>query len=220
MATLAGSVIVETQGLLNDPTGAIYPTQALIPILNKSYRELQTKLNALGISTSKEVNGVVPVPTPIDYLGDGAGLPTDFLYPIEIGERLLGSEDKFVPMDEREWEPTTEPVNELRYWTWREETLWFVGALTNRQLYLRYIKSLTPIAAVENPILITDSQSFLAQRTAALASLLLGHNPNRSNALMTDLYSTNGPWEDMKATKVKRLQNIPVRRRRTRYRVP
>jgi hypothetical protein len=220
MATVAGTVVVEVQGLLNDPTGSIYPTQALLPFLNKAYRELQTKLNALGISFSKEVIGVIPFLTGNTNLSDGAGLPSDFLHPVELGERLLGSEDKFIPIEEREWEPDTKPANELRYWTWREEALYFVGALTDRQIYLRYIKSLTPIAAIENPILINDSQTFLAQRTAALAALLLGQNSTRSRDLMTDLYSANGPWEDMKATKVKRLQNIPVRRRRTRYRVP
>jgi hypothetical protein len=85
---------------------------------------------------------------------------------------------------------------------------------------IRYVKSLPALADVTSPVLINDSQTWLAQRTAAIASLLLGHNPSRAEALITDLYGFNGPWEDLKATKVKRLQNIPVRRRRTRWRIP
>jgi hypothetical protein len=220
MALVTNTVLTEIKGLLNDPSGSIYPDQALIPLLQKSYRELQVKLNALGISTSKEVIGTTVLLVGTKILGDGAGLPTDLIYPIELGERLMGSENKFAPMEEREWDMDATPGNELGVWVWREETLHFIGANTDRQIMIRYVKSLPALADVTSPVLINDSQTWLAQRTAAIASLLLGHNPSRAEALITDLYGFNGPWEDLKATKVKRLQNIPVRRRRTRWRIP
>jgi hypothetical protein len=219
MALVAGTVITEIKGLLNDPTGSIYPDPALIPLLNKSYRELQTKLAALGISVTREVSGNLPIPTGLTSLDDGSGLPIDFLYPIELGERATGSQDKFLPMEEREWEPDATQQSLLRFWVWREESLKFVGATTDRELKIRYVKSLPTVSDLTSPILITDSISFLAQRTAAIAALLLGSNPTRADTLMTDLYGAQGPWEDLKATKVKRMQNIPVRRRRTRWRV-
>lgn len=218
MPLLAAAVLTEAKGLLNDPTGSIYPDVALVPLLQKSYRELQVKLESYGISSTKEQNETISVIAGIKVLSDGAGLPNDFLRPVELGERLQGSENSFVPMDEREWEPNVKPQNELLYWTWREDILHFPGALTDRQILLRYIKSLEPITDATSPLFINDSQSYLAQRTAALASLLLGHNPTRAQALMSDLMGANGAWDDLKAVKVKRLQNIPVRRRRTRWR--
>jgi hypothetical protein len=220
MALLTSTVLTEIKGLLNDPTGSIYPDIALIPILNKAYRELQTKLAALGVSVTKEVSDTVQVLVGVDFLGDGAGLPDGFLQPIEIGERLLGSDDRFSKVDEREWEPNIKKGNELLYWTFREETLYFPGANTPRELLMRYFKSLPAITDGTTPIYITDGQTWLAQRTGALAALLIGHNPSRAEAMITDLYGYNGPWEDLKALRIKRMQNIPVRRRRTRWRIP
>lgn len=218
MAVVAGEILNEVKGLMNDPSGSIYPDIALLPILQKSYRELQVKLSALGISVSREVIGTTFLLAGIKTLGDGSGLPTDLIHPIELGERAFGSEDKFARMDEVEWEPDAKPTDHLSVWSWREEAIWFVGATTDRQIFIRYIKSLTPLTTGNTPVLINDSTTWLAQRTAALAALLLGHNPSRAEALITDLYSANGAWEDLKATKVKRLQSIPVRRRRTRWR--
>jgi len=218
MPLLAAAVLTETKGLLNDPTGSIYPDVALIPLLQKSYRELQVKLESFGISSTKEQNDTISLLAGVKFLGDGAGLPNDFLRPVELAERLMGSEDKFVPMTEREWDPNVKQQNDLIYWVWREDTLHFPGAVTPRQILLRYIKSLEVISDATSPIFINDSQSYLAQRTAALASLLLGHNPTRAQALMSDLVGAGGAWEDLKTVKVKRLQNIPVRRRRTRWR--
>lgn len=218
MALVAGEILSEIKGLMNDPAGSIYPDGALIPLLNKSYRELQIKLGALGISVTRNVVGTSFLLSGIKTLGDGSGLPSDLIYPIELGERRSGSDDNYTLMHETEWEMDREATDHLEVWTWREESLWFVGATTDRQLLIRYVKSLAPVTDGTSPILINDSQTWLAQRTASMASLLLGHNPSRAEALVTDLYSANGPWEDLKATKVKRLQNIPVRRRRTRWR--
>lgn len=219
MALLAGTVITEIQGLLNDPTGSIYPQQALFPILNKSYRELQGKLNALGISTSKEVLATISLLAGVKVLDDGAGLPTDFLMPIELGERLYGSQDKFARMEESEWEPDAKQGTSLQVWSFREESIKFVGATTDREIFMRYYKSLGALSDVNTPIMINDSQTWLAQRTASLAALLIGGNNTRAEALITDLYGVNGPWEDFKAIHIKKMQAIPVRRRRTRWRV-
>jgi hypothetical protein len=220
MALIALDVLQEIKGLMNDPSGSIYPDIALIPLLNKSYRELQVKLSALGITVTRDVSGTTFLLAGIKTLGDGSGLPTDLIYPIELAERTSGSNEIFMPMQETEWEIEVPPGTTLGVWTWREEALWFTGASTDRQILIRYVKSLSPITDGTSPILINDSQTWLSQRTAALAALLLGHNPSRAEALNIDLYSANGAWEDLKATKVKRLQNTPVRRRRTRWRKP
>jgi hypothetical protein len=219
MALLTGSVITEIQALLNDPTGSIYPTVALMPLLNKAYRELQVKLGSFGVGTTREVIKGVPLPVGTKVLDDGNGLPTDFLYPVELGERLAGSGAKYTLMVETEWESDKDQQDLLFYWSWREESIKFVGALTDRELLIRYYKSLVPLTDTTTPIQISESQTWLAQRTASIAALLLGSNPSRAEALMQDLYGSQGPWEDLKSTKVKRLQNIPVRRRRTRWRV-
>lgn len=220
MASIAGDIIIDVQGLLNDPIGAIYPPMAVLPMLRKAYKELQLKLTSYGISVTKETSTLVDVLIGTTSVGDGSGLPIDFISPIQLKERLKGSEDYYSDMVEREWEPNTKPSTTLGVWAFREEALKFVGATSDRQLYLRYWKSLNLITDLTSPIQINNADVWLAQRTAALCALLLGSNPTRAQALMGDLTSQGGAWEDLKSTKVKPMQNIPVRRRRTRYRRP
>ena len=218
MALVAATVLTETRALLNDYNGAIYPDQAILPFLDKAYRELQTRLAAYGYSAGRELAIPIPVPVGTSTLADGAGLPPDFLLPVELSERDAGSADHYYPMTEGLWESDEKKQNALRFWVWREEVIHFIGALTPREVLLKYKKALPAILEPTSSILIFNSQTWLAQRTAALAALLIGSNPSRSNALMDDLNGQQGPWEDLKQTLVHRMQSIPVRRRRTRWR--
>lgn len=220
MAITFATPLGEARALLNDVTGAIYQDAPMIPLGNKVYKELQTKLAALSISTSKEVTSpVIDVPALTFKLGDGALLPSDLIYPIQLYERADGSATllDFRPMREEDWEPNEQPQSTLDVWAWREEEIKFRGATVIREVQIRYVKSLGSITATTSPIAILNSDQWLAQRLAAIAALVIGQNPSRASALNDDLV---GIWDDLKATLVKRRQGIPVRRRRTRYRVP
>ena len=218
MAYTAAEVLSEARaGLLNDPTGAIYPDPPMIVLLNKVYKELQTKVSALGIGTTKEATAAVPVNAGVTRLGDGAGLPTGLLFPIHIKERAKGSLEDYIDMDETDFEPDIRPDIRMKFWSWREDEIKFPGATTDRELLINHVKSLGEISDVNSPILIINAQQWLAQRLAAVASATIGHNPKRGAILQGDLVTL---WSDLSATLIKRRQAIPVRRRRTRYRVP
>lgn len=216
MALLASEVIAEARGLLNDPSGAIYPTAPMVVLLNKVYKELQTKVSALGVSTTKEISQFLPVPAGTARLGDGAGLPASLLYPIWLKERALGTADKFIDMTEVEFEPyyTTPPLI-LQYWAWREDELKFAICSANREILVRFVQTLGAVTATTSPILILNSQQWLAQRLGAVASALLGSNPARAKILQDDLVEI---WDDLRITLVRRKQSLPTRRRLTRYR--
>lgn len=215
---LAGEIVASAQGLLNDPSGAIYPVQAMLPMVNKAYRELQLKVSALGIGITKEVSLPVPVIVGQTNLSPGSGLPNELLYPIHLSERAPGTSDRFVDMEERDWEPNTKPSTVLGLWVWREESIKLIGATQEREVLVRFVKTLGGATETTSQITILDSDVWLAQRTAALAALLLGSNPSRATALMNDLNASGGTWDDLRSTLVKRKQNVPVRRRRTRWR--
>ena len=219
MAILFTTVLAEARGLLNDVSGAIYPDAPMVVLGNKVYRELQTKLSALGMSTSKEVSAAIDIPAGTVRIGDGALLPADLLYPLYLEERQDGStsEEDYVPMTETEWEPSLVQTDSLRYWTWREDEIKFPGALVIREVRIRYVKSLGSITATNSPIAILNSETWFAQRLAVVASLVIGSNPTRAQALNEDLRDI---WGDFQSTLVKGRQRIPVRRRRTRYRAP
>jgi hypothetical protein len=216
MATLASDVLIEARGLLNDPSGAIYVTAPMLTLMNKVYRELQTKVSSYGVSTTKEISALISVPSGMDRLADGAGLPPSLLYPISMQERTLASSDPFVDMDEMDFEPKINPpLTRLQYWAWREDEIKFAPCSTDREVFLKFVQTLGSITSLNSPILIINSQQWMAQRLASVAAMFLGSNPNRSSALDADLVPI---WDDLRITLVRRKQSIPVRRRRTRYR--
>lgn len=215
MAILASEPLIEAKVLLNDPNGTIYVDSQLIPLLQKAYRELQTKMMLNGLPVLKEATTPQVVAAGTDKLGDGSGLPTDFVYPIELAERTPGSNEFFIPMTETQWELDEAPVPFLRYWNWREEEIKFLGATADREVRIRYMKGLTRITDSNTPIGINNAVSFLASRTAAIAALVLGSNPTRAEAINGD---ASVALDDLIGILVKREQGIGVRRRVNRYR--
>lgn len=209
-------VLLEARTLLNDPGGAIFMNAPMITLGNKAYRELQTKVSTLGIGTTKEVSADIDVDAGTIALSAGAGLPADLLYPVFLEERTQGSSERYIDMTESEWEPDIDPGTRLEFWSWREDELKFPECATDREVRIRYAKTLGSIDATTSPILIINSQQYLACRTAALSARYLGSNPGRADALDMDLVTL---WDDLRLTLVRRQQNIPVRRRRTRFRV-
>jgi hypothetical protein len=183
--------------------------------MNMAYRELQTKMRANGIGVTKEISSVIDVPIGTVRLADGALLPIDLLFPLALGERADGSTGRFTPMDEFDFEPDMAQSNELRYWAWREDEIKFVGALTAREVSIRYVKTLGTITAGNSPILILNCESWLEMRTAIIAAKSIGGNPTRAAALATDLPTVEF---EFLASAIKRKQGTPVRRQRTRYR--
>ena len=218
MALLASAILTEARGLLNDPSGAIYLTTPMLPLLNKVYKELQTKVSALGTPTTKEISTAVIVTAGTVRLGDGAGLPANLLYPVKVQERAQGATTRWEDMTETDYEPVVVPADtRLNFWAWREDEIKFPAASTNREVLIRFIQTLGEITATTSPIYIINSQQWLAQRLAAVAAVVIGSNPSRGAILNDDLVQI---WDDLKVTLVRRQQSIPVRRRRTRYRRP
>jgi hypothetical protein len=188
----------------------------MVSMGNKAYMELQTKVSALGIGTTKEVSAPIPVDAGVTSLRAGAGLPADLLYPKFLQERGRDSTDNWIDMKETDWEPNNKPKDRLECWSWREDELKFPECAIDRDILLRYAKTLGDITGLNSPILIINSQQWLACRLASLASRFLGSNPGRADALSGELM---GIWDDFRITLVKRRQSIPVRRKRTRYRI-
>lgn len=216
MAILASTILQGTKPLLNDPQGIMYPDTALLPLLSKAYRELQTRLSRSGMGVTKEIAERVPVNAGVSYIGDGSGLPLGLLYPIEIREGARGAAiSDFHLIDESNWETTSPATSEIRMWAWREEEIKLSPATTDRDLYIKFMKGLTPITDVNSNITILNSELFLEARTAAIASALLGENYSRAQNLNQDAEM----WYDVLiGGLVKRGQRQPVRRGRTRYR--
>jgi len=214
MPDTAQQVVEESQGLLNDLPGTFYTFDALLPYLNKAYRELQDYYNLHGLKTTVDVSALIIVPANTEVL---LNVPADLLRPITLSERTVGSREQFVELDERSWEPDEVPTTHLRIWVWREETIFFRGATADRELRIRYVKSLSALNGAASIIGITNSKSALAARTAALGARYIGENPTRADELDSE---TGRALDRLIVTAIRQNQGLPTRRRRTRYRVP
>jgi len=214
MADTAQQVVEEAQALLNDIGAVFYSFDSLLPYLNKAYRELQDYYNLHGLKTTVDVSALILVPAGAVAL---LAPPADLLRPIALWERTPGTPEQFTEMDERSWEPEETQTNHLRIWTWREEVVYFRGATSDREIRIRYVKSLGALTGVGSFIGITNSKSALACRTAALGARYIGENPTRAEELDSD---TSMALDRLIVTAIRQNQGLPARRRRTRYRVP
>jgi hypothetical protein len=214
MADTAQDVVNEAQGLLNDLGGVFYTFDSLLPYLNKAYRELQDYYNLHGLKTTVDVSVLIAVPANTTQLTNP---PADLLRPITLSERTPGTPEQFTEMDERSWEPDETPTNHLRIWVWREETIFFLGAQADRELRIRYVKSLSAFNGAGSLVGVANSKSVLAARTAALGARYIGENPTRADELDAE---TGQALDRLIVTAIRQGQGLPTRRRRTRYRVP
>jgi hypothetical protein len=214
MPDTAQDVMVESQGLLNDAAGIFYTLDSLLPYLNKAYRELQDYYNLHGLKTTVTTASLITVPANTVQL---TTIPVDMLRPLHLAERTPGTVEQFTDMDERSWEPDETQTNHLRVWTWREETIFFVGATADREIRIRFVKGLAAMSGPGSFVGITNAKLVLASRTAALAARYIGENPTRADELDTE---TMRALDRLIVTAIRQNQGLPARRRRTRYRVP
>jgi len=215
MAYTAQDPVTEAKALLNDPNGHIYPDDRVLPLLQKAYRELQQKFMLNGVVVLKEVSADIPVTAGTVLLGDGSGLPSDFVSPIELEERSLNSSELFQSMKQLDWEPNAHQGPSLHVWNFREEEIKFLGATSDREIRLKYYKGLTRITSLSTPIPVIGAVTFLAARTAAIAAYVIGENGPRSEALNGD---AGMALHELLAMHVKQRQSLPIRRRVNRYR--
>lgn len=203
---LVSEVTADAGALLNDPSQLTWTNTVLLPYYQKAFRELIEVLENHSVPILKEVSTLTTVTageTSITTI-------TDIRTPLTLWERASGSSDLFTKMKETEWEPEIDLTTELRYWNWREGTVVFPGATTDRQVKLLYIKTLDAAATVNSAITIPEARTYLASRTAAIAAALAGGNFERAAALDSD--SQEALWRVVNSM-VKSMQALPARRR-------
>ena len=211
MPLLASEVMDESAKVyLNDSTRIRWPDTILLPYLRSAIGELQNELESNDLPPIYEISAVIPV------LGGSTvlTLPVDFVFPVALSERAPNG-TTFQGMTEVTWEPDTPPSAELRYWSFRENIIHLLGATGNREVKLKYLRSLNAIATENSIIEIANAKGFLAARTAGLASQFGGAATARAT-------NANDRAEYFKrlvlAAIVKRLQDRPVRRRGYKWR--
>lgn len=207
MATLL-TAFEDTRPLLNDNNvgPSVWIDALLLKFVPKAHRELQILLWENGIPVIKEISSALAVAALATVFTTP---PTDIIVPISMKERLNGSSEEYVPLEELDFENVSITQSDiLRYYCWREEAVRFVGATTARQVMMRYLKGITVPAATNSPIGFIFGEMYLGPRIAALAAGSVGDES--SYVKLTD--DANKWIDKIVAANVKGGQSLPVQR--------
>jgi len=197
-------ILDESAALLNDPTQKMFTDVLLLPLIKRAFNELQLHLQHEQVQVLGEnsTSFTISVGT-TTWAG-----PSDLVQPLRMEEK--GATDTvYTPMYEKQWEPSIGPTSTLRYWTWREQALCFIGATEERLVQLYYLKALGAISDINSIIAVNNCQPYLAALTAAYAAAFIGENPTKA-AILKD--AADESLELMLSTEANRRQSMPVRR--------
>lgn len=168
MATAKDAIQI-ARSLLNDDLGTRWSDAILLPKLQIAHRELQADLELNSIPVTSTESIVLTVPAGATNLG--VTQPADLIEPLSMMERDVGgSADDFDEMIEVAFIPQLAQDTTLLYWCWQTELIKLLGATTNREVLLRYTRSLTVPATINSDIGFIAGELFLGARIAYLAS--------------------------------------------------
>lgn len=184
----AGQITALVRSLLNDAAGNLFTDAVLLPYVNSAYRKAQRALANVqsGSFLNDDVLLVVPAVSAVDAslqvsITDATAppnqLPVDLLVPLKLWERINLSSDDFVEMTDltnHDGLPSEPQVERLRFWEWRADGLYFLGATQDTQIRLRYEKSYPDLSDATSPVLIRNAQEALAYAAAAMAGAARG----------------------------------------------
>ncbi len=162
---------------------------AILPIINSEYEQLQRKLVECGapllIETFDDIvvnaGSVTISPATVPTSSD---LPSNFVEPIKLYEKANGAPDSdYKIMRERRFIPVAQQRNELIYWSWNEEEIELLGALTTRLVRIIGFKSLALLTTLQSTINVSNAKGYLAAAVASRAALTVTHNANLADQL-------------------------------------
>jgi hypothetical protein len=202
----AGQVMDRVANFLNDPNKTDYTYAVMLPYLNMAIDELSESMEESNSSISNQTSIVIVVPKGVwairhpQWIVPGEpNYPDDLIEIQEIGERLSGTNDPFVRMTRVEYQPGFPPQDALVQWAWEDQTIKFnnagtrsgppstqppSGALTEREIQLRYIRQGVPyVVDADSVITFVNARSYLSYKTAAYCAMFIGENESRAQML-------------------------------------
>jgi hypothetical protein len=184
----AGQITALVRSLLNDAAGNLFTDAVLLPYVNSAYRKVQRALANIESGTFLTDNVLLVVSAVAqadasaqvsitDATAPPNQLPTDLLVPMKLWERASGSSDDFIEMTDltgHDGLPSEPQTQMLRYWEWRADGLYFLGATRDTQIRLRYQKSYPDLTDATSPVLVRHAQEAIAYAAAAMAGAARG----------------------------------------------
>lgn len=178
---LASAIMDQAASLLNDSAKELYTYDVQLPYLKAAWNKLQLYLQANGVPVMKENSATIEVAANSATITS----PSDLIQPIELLERPNNSSALFYYTEEKAI-PQMNQIDYIKYWEWREEAININPPLTDREVSLKYWKSLNPVTSSSSNLNVVNGLEYLAAKTAALVARYVMQNSNKSIELEGD----------------------------------
>src|SRR3990167_4176745 len=153
---LVSEVLTATRPLLNDVGSSLYTDTQLLPFFKDAYKDLEDIMVEHGLQVTSEIDSVKTISALATTYGT---LPSLMVYPITIFERIPGgTDDEWIEMIEKEFEPLITQAETLRFWVWRLNDIKFLGSTAAREVKLRYRKGFTAITITSDTVFMNNSK--------------------------------------------------------------
>lgn len=202
---LASEIMDEAAALMNDTGKLTWGYTQLLPYLQRAYRTMELHFFLNGVRELKEVSALIAVTAGAKQIIP----PTDFVQPISIEERVFGSTDSFMPLTESDWGEDLS-TDDIQFWVFREGELNINPPRTQREVRLRYRKTLLTITSQNSNISVMLSKPYLSAKTAANASAFGAANAERASILNSE---ANECLSMLISSEIRNQQGIKFRRR-------
>lgn len=180
---LASDIMDKSAALLNDTDRALYTNAVQLPYIGMANESIEQILLTYGIVIQTKNSSAIDVAA----LATTLTLPDDFLVPIELWEREDGSTDEadWTPMHEQKDLIGFVQTTTLGVWSFSNNAIRFTGATTDREVLLRYSRSLLSLTSANSPIDINILARYLSRKTAELCARYIGMNSTFADELLT-----------------------------------
>lgn len=209
---LASEVMDAARAHLNDISGQVFNNTILLPYLVTAWETLQSEMQDNSLPTTMEVSSVLAITAGATTISGSSSpaLPADFVEPISLHERPVGSTIWSEMTKGSVHPPSSRLYPELFAWDWREDEIKLFGATTDRQVLIRYIKNLPSISGANTDLPVRGCKLYLGYKTAAEAAEDIGQNRTRADRLESKAEMELRKFINIR---VKGNQGTPVRRR-------
>ena len=207
MSVTAGVAMQLAADLLNDSPRNRYTDTVLLPFFNLALSDLIDEFQIYEVRIASKQDAAVTITagglvfTP---------LPTLMMLPISLYEKAEGAPDRdFKLIHERRWLPFRDQNETLNDWALRDGAINFVGATTNRDVVLRYLKGFGEASSGATSFSFREAKTYLGERTAAIQAAVT-EDYDRAKALAS---LSQESLMKLVNKHVKKDQARPIRRR-------
>lgn len=202
---LASEIMDEAAALMNDSQKFTWGYTELLPYLQRAHATMELHFFLNGVRELKEISTFIAIPAGSKTIPP----PTDFVQPISIEERAFGSTDSYTRITEAEWGEDLDSDN-VQFWVFREGELNINPPRGDREVRLRYRRSLITITSENSNISVMLSKPYLSAKTAANASAFGASNAERAAILNAE---ANDCLTMLINSEIRNQQGIKFRRR-------